>query len=161
MHEQVCLATANTLMISVSRKRNIIDSLAIAAISGYQRHLSPRKGFACAHRVLHGGDSCSQYVKGAIAQNGLIAAIALSKQRFAQCKIANEMLQAKRFNSRRRNCRKCCSRLDFCDVPLEVFDCCGDLGELGDCLPDVGDCGHLDCSPDCGSCEVGSCDCSW
>ncbi len=39
----------------------IIDSLAIAAITGYQRYLSPYKGFRCAHRVLHQGESCSQY----------------------------------------------------------------------------------------------------
>ncbi|WP_242032792.1 membrane protein insertion efficiency factor YidD [Oscillatoria sp. FACHB-1406] len=41
------------------RRRNAIDSLAIAAIGVYQRHLSPRKGFACAYRVLHNRDSCS------------------------------------------------------------------------------------------------------
>lgn len=37
--------------------------IAIACIGGYQRYLSPHKGFVCAHRRLHGGDSCSQYVK--------------------------------------------------------------------------------------------------
>ena len=30
-----------------------VDRLALAAMTAYQRHLSPRKGFCCAHRVQH------------------------------------------------------------------------------------------------------------
>jgi putative component of membrane protein insertase Oxa1/YidC/SpoIIIJ protein YidD len=131
-------------MISASRKRNIIDSLAIAAISGYQQHLSPRKGFACAHRILYGGESCSQYVKRAIAREGLIEALRLSQQRFAQCKAAHEI----RARSRHRDRQHGCSPVDCCNVPVEALDCCGDWDNLGDC-------GNLDCSPDCGSCSFG------
>ena len=45
--------------------------LAIAAISGYQRFVSPYKGYRCAHRLHHGGESCSQYVKRELQQQGL------------------------------------------------------------------------------------------
>ena len=62
-------------------------------ISGYQKYLSPLKGFSCAHRVWHRGESCSQYTKRTIADRGLIAAIPLVRARFGECKIANERLK--------------------------------------------------------------------
>jgi putative component of membrane protein insertase Oxa1/YidC/SpoIIIJ protein YidD len=34
---------------------------ALAAIRGYQRFLSPLKGFSCALRVFTGDESCSAY----------------------------------------------------------------------------------------------------
>jgi putative component of membrane protein insertase Oxa1/YidC/SpoIIIJ protein YidD len=68
--------------------------MAIASISGYQRYLSPHKGFKCAHRVLYGGKSCSEYVKQVIAQEGLVSAISASRHRFAACHTANHILQA-------------------------------------------------------------------
>ncbi|PSB57257.1 membrane protein insertion efficiency factor YidD [Chamaesiphon polymorphus] len=74
----------------------IVDSLAIAAIAGYQRYLSPYKGFRCAHRVLHRGESCSQYVKRMVREEGLGIALAKSRVRFAECKEANRILQARR-----------------------------------------------------------------
>lgn len=67
--------------------------LAIRAIAGYQQHLSPLKGFSCAHRLLHGGVSCSQYTKQIIAQEGLAAALHKSRQRFQECKQANQILR--------------------------------------------------------------------
>ncbi|GCL38531.1 hypothetical protein H6F47_13070 [Sphaerospermopsis sp. FACHB-1094] len=32
-------------------------NISVSAISGYQKYLSPHKGFACAHRVLYGVDT--------------------------------------------------------------------------------------------------------
>jgi putative component of membrane protein insertase Oxa1/YidC/SpoIIIJ protein YidD len=93
--------------ISISPRRNqtiailkpgIIDSLAIAAISGYQRYLSPHKGFRCAHRVLHQGESCSQYVKRKVQEDGFVAALRSSRRRFAECKEANLVIQERRRN---------------------------------------------------------------
>jgi putative component of membrane protein insertase Oxa1/YidC/SpoIIIJ protein YidD len=70
-----------------------VRQLAIRAIAGYQKHLSPLKGFSCAHRLLHGGVSCSQYTKQVIAQEGLAAALHKSRQRFQECKQANQILR--------------------------------------------------------------------
>ena len=38
---------------------NLARDLLLAAIHGYKRHVSPRKGFACAYRVHLGACSCS------------------------------------------------------------------------------------------------------
>jgi putative component of membrane protein insertase Oxa1/YidC/SpoIIIJ protein YidD len=77
-------------------KPGIIDSLAISAITGYQRYLSPHKGFRCAHRVLHQGESCSQYVKRAVREEGLVTALRCSRVRFAECHEANRVIRERR-----------------------------------------------------------------
>ncbi|MEI6329555.1 MAG: membrane protein insertion efficiency factor YidD [Pseudanabaena sp. ELA645] len=70
--------------------------LAVTAISGYQKFISPHKGFSCAHRVLYGCESCSQYFKQVIAEEGIITAIAKSRERFQGCREANEILKKRR-----------------------------------------------------------------
>ena len=70
--------------------------LAILSIEAYQRRLSPRKGFRCAHRVLHGGDSCSQHIKRAIADLGLKKGLAAARIRFAACREASRTLRTSR-----------------------------------------------------------------
>lgn len=65
-------------------------------IAVYQKQISPHKGFSCAHRVLQGGESCSQYIKQAILTHGLADALPLIRQRFQDCKVANQTLLASR-----------------------------------------------------------------
>jgi putative component of membrane protein insertase Oxa1/YidC/SpoIIIJ protein YidD len=65
-----------------------LRSIAIFLISGYQRYLSPRKGYSCAHRVAHGGDSCSEYVKNALTDKSLFETTFLARQRFKECNVA-------------------------------------------------------------------------
>jgi putative component of membrane protein insertase Oxa1/YidC/SpoIIIJ protein YidD len=81
-------------------KANILNmatnNLAIAAIAGYQRFVSPYKGFSCAHRVLHGSESCSQYFKRVIAEDGISVAIGNAKVRFQECRDANQILKIHR-----------------------------------------------------------------
>ena len=68
--------------------------IAIDAIATYQTDLSPRKGFACAHRMLHGGESCSKYIKSLLGEEGLMSAVQLSRQRFKACATASHSLKA-------------------------------------------------------------------
>ena len=149
-----------------------IRQVAVAAIGGYQRYLPPHKRFACAHRVLHCGESCSQYVKRAIAQQGLSDALPLARQRFQACHAANLSLKAARASSsagnaeekrrRRQNDWYCGCEDVTCD-PLPYGDCRGNRRD--DCTPDCdfgdncdfGCCDVGDYSPDidCGSCDCG------
>jgi len=76
--------------------------LAITAISGYQRFISPHKGFSCAHRVLYGCESCSQYFKRVIAEDGITTAIANARGRFQECREANEILKTRRSRCRQK-----------------------------------------------------------
>ncbi|ABD55891.1 membrane protein insertion efficiency factor YidD [Jannaschia sp. CCS1] len=72
----------------------MVSKLALGAIWGYQRYVSPHKGFRCAHSVLHGGTGCSGYAKHAIRDHGLWGAIPAIRQRFRDCRSASETLRA-------------------------------------------------------------------
>lgn len=115
------------------------SQVAISAITGYQKYISPRKGFSCAHRVLYGGDSCSQHVKKLIAEHGLIAAVPLTRQRFKNCRSANLILRSETEEERRRRQNQSCSCNPSCD-PTEACN---------ECTPDC------DFTPDCDGCDCG------
>jgi putative component of membrane protein insertase Oxa1/YidC/SpoIIIJ protein YidD len=71
----------------------MVSKLALGAIWGYQRYVSPRKGFRCAHSVLHGGTGCSGFAKYAIRDHGFWGAVPHIRQRFRDCKSASETLR--------------------------------------------------------------------
>ena len=104
---------------------NIINGatrgLAVTAISGYQKFISPHKGFSCAHRVLYGCESCSQYFKQVIAEEGILTAIANAKGRFQECREANEILKKGREKSKARR-QYYASRLPNSIVAIESGD---------------------------------------
>lgn len=80
----------------------MVSQIALGAIWGYQRWISPRKGWRCAHSVLHGGTGCSGHAKFAIRDRGLWGAIPLIRQRLRDCKAASATLRA--------NCAVCNER---------------------------------------------------
>jgi putative component of membrane protein insertase Oxa1/YidC/SpoIIIJ protein YidD len=83
-------------MLTLTSLDPLTRQTAVMLITGYQRYLSPHKGFSCAHRIWHQGESCSQYVKRVVAEQGLGAAIPLVRQRFRDCRAANDLLHAHR-----------------------------------------------------------------
>lgn len=105
------------------------------AITLYQRHVSPHKGFSCPNRVLHGGPSCSGYVKGSILDSGVRAALPDIRARFDRCREARISLQASHVyeahassegSTRRRWRRRIGRPLDACDCAdcgCEILDC--------------------------------------
>lgn len=152
-------------------------AIAAALITGYQRWISPHKGFACAHRVLHRGASCSQYAKQMVMQHGLIAAIPHVRSRFQDCRVAHQILLEQRAlralqaeSDPEKSGRKAdpANPNNACtDNACAVLDGAGNCGDVADCSTDCllfepGDwgCGSLDCSSlDCGSLDCGSLDC--
>lgn len=62
--------------------------LALVSIDGYRRHLSPLKGFRCAHAALFGGASCSQAVRDIIEREGVLGGRALAAARLRRCRSA-------------------------------------------------------------------------
>ena len=134
-----------------------IRQTGIFLIRCYQKYLSPHKGFSCAHRVLYQEESCSQYVKRMLSEQDLRVAIALSRQRFMDCKTAKIILRSETTDQKRRRERG--SNGWSCDCFPRIS--CSPESYLGDCAPDCSlDC-FPDCTPDCGdfSPDCGSCDC--
>ena len=101
----------------------MLDRLALVAIGGYQRHLSPRKGYACAWRIAHGGSGCSGFAKQAIRDHGLFAALPIIRRRLSACRdAAKELREGPGTDQKRkekwydRACHGCdCSG---CDLPM-------------------------------------------
>ncbi|WP_354356088.1 membrane protein insertion efficiency factor YidD [Variovorax boronicumulans] len=72
---------------------------ALAAIDGYQRFISPYKGFSCAHRVLTGEASCSQFAKRVISRLGVWAGALVIMRRFGTCATSARILADSRFHA--------------------------------------------------------------
>lgn len=64
------------------------------AIVAYQDRLSPRKGWRCAHAVLHGGAGCSGAVRDVLARRGLVRGALPTALRFLACYQAAHLLPA-------------------------------------------------------------------
>ncbi|MGM0577941.1 MAG: membrane protein insertion efficiency factor YidD [Myxococcota bacterium] len=72
------------------------QSLTLLTIDGYQRWISPHKGYQCAHAQVHGGLSCSGYGEKAIRDEGLLQGVILLNRRFDACHEAAAELRASR-----------------------------------------------------------------
>ncbi|WP_193198127.1 membrane protein insertion efficiency factor YidD [Nostoc sp. MG11] len=70
----------------------LAKTMAINSIATYQKYISPVKGFSCPHRLLHGGDSCSNYVKRMLSEQKLHDAVQSSIQRFQDCAASSKTL---------------------------------------------------------------------
>ncbi len=60
----------------------LAKTMAINSIIAYKNYISPHKGFSCPHRILHGGDYCSDYVKKMLNNQSLTEALKSLIQRF-------------------------------------------------------------------------------
>jgi uncharacterized protein len=119
---------------------------ASAAIEGYQRYISPYKGFRCAYRAKTGRASCSEYARRLVNKLGVSAlAIGLPKQ-FARCRLAFATLSAyplsNQYIDQHKRKRSDSCDCNPCDLPLnlgrDAAHCDGSIGIDG--LP-------CDCSP--------------
>ncbi len=112
--------------------KHLPANLALSAIRLYQRHVSPRKGYACAYRLLHGGSGCSGVGYRLIRRYGLWSGYALLRRRFERCRAAREQLNGRVGGlayAQRGDC-----------------DCAPDCAP--DCLPDIGDLNGKHCVHD-------------
>lgn len=117
----------------------MLAGAALAAIAGYQRWISPRKGYACAYRIAHGGTGCSGYAKQAIRDRGLIRALPQVRARFRACHAAAMTLREKDTKKDHRHNRW----YHWCDIT----SCCDPgfcrIGGSASKTPD-----GCDCTPD-------------
>ena len=125
---------------------SLARSLLLAAIHGYRRHLSPRKGFACAYRVHEGCASCSALGLRAISRYGAWRGLGVLRLRLEQCRLVAE-------EQRPRRRMPALAQAGFidCAVPcdascVDVSACSGDACALGDAceLAACFDCGGVD-----------------
>lgn len=127
-----------------------MQALALSAIAGYQRYLSPHKGFCCAYREWTGGRSCSVLGQRAIRRFGVIKGIAVLRSRFGRCGVASNRLQDFRVARQLQRGIVDCGGCDVgpCDTPsceLPDLHCPRGAQQLStccDCGSGSGDCGN-------------------
>ena len=113
--------------------------LLMAAIRGYKRRVSPRKGFSCAYRVHLGACSCSTLGLRAISRYGAWRGLGVLRLRLRQCHLVAEECRA-----RPALVRPAQGGFVDCDVPCDGS--CGDMGAM-DSACEVANCVGCD---DCG-----------
>ena len=72
----------------------ISDKTALTLISGYQRHLSPIKGFKCAAGQVYGNTTCSAAIKAIVQHHGLVAGFPAIQQQLKNCHTAAQHIKA-------------------------------------------------------------------
>jgi putative component of membrane protein insertase Oxa1/YidC/SpoIIIJ protein YidD len=93
-------------------------TLALAAIRGYQRFLSPYKGFGCAYRCHTGCASCSALGFRAIRRYGVWCGVGVLRRRFERCALAH-----RRYSGLARSRLKQAGHCDLsCDLPCDGPD---------------------------------------
>ncbi len=95
--------------------------LAVKSIQYYQTYISPRKGYACAYRVLYNDLSCSAFRRNEIEHHGVFKGIRNTLDRLKACKTASSKIREKRNtlkgkvgSSVKENTNEC-NNLDTCD----------------------------------------------
>ena len=96
MHEAGIQRAGFGILPSFAGTPTLPTRFAVAAIRGYQRWISPYKGFPCAHRVLHRGPSCSQFALDVIQARGVLPALPAIREQFRQCRAAAIVLRQQR-----------------------------------------------------------------
>ncbi|HEX7686494.1 MAG TPA: membrane protein insertion efficiency factor YidD [Burkholderiaceae bacterium] len=125
-------------------------ALLLAAIRAYKRHVSPRKGFACAYRVHTGRASCSTLGYRAVARHGVFRGLGILDARLAQCRLKHERYGPK--PAPRSAPRLPPSQAGFVDG--DCGGCDGDYCNGGDLVEDVAGCLLPDdCCDDCEPCD--------
>ena len=123
-----------------------LASVAALLIRLYQKYISPRKGFRCAHRVLHGGPSCSEFARLYVQQHSVWAMFPALRARFRECRMAKETLAADGVVGT-QNTKKDPTPL-WCDL-------CGGVADAGTCCGT----GTADAASGCDAGPVNACEC--
>lgn len=61
------------------------SDVVLGAIRGYQRVLSPKKGWNCAYGVATGAGTCSSVIADAVSERGVVGAVGPAARQFAAC----------------------------------------------------------------------------
>lgn len=132
-------------MSAVSGWDRLMRLACLGAIRGYQRFVSPYKGFGCAYREHTGRASCSALGYRAVRRHGVRVGLALARRRMHLCGVVHRRRQEPGGALHRATQRGLCDL--GCDAPCD----------LGCDLPSGGTrwCRWLD--PSC-CCDAGSCD---
>ena len=112
------------------------SNLIATVIGGYQRFISPYKGFCCAYRARsRKRDSCSQFAKRVAVRRGVLALPGLLRERFKRCAAAAKVLDYRRVEpeERRRRSKDNINSWGDCAGDACAHGACDAIGEAACC----------------------------
>ncbi len=131
---RICaVATPSTRTAIVARMK----SIALLAIRGYQRFISPYKGFRCAYGLHTGRCTCSGLGYRAIRRYGVVDGLSVLRERLTRCGQVHRMhLPTPHALSKQAGvCDVGCIDIGGCDAPTGTSMCnacsCCDCGSFG------------------------------
>ena len=128
----------------------MLSKLSVFLIHFYQQHISPYKGYCCAYRAHTGEDSCSQFAKVTIEENGLFSSFPLINEQFKRCSLAAEKIKEKRKKEKKHDSTSECLADTGCECGSNIIPrACSKKKSSGD------SCGN---SCDSNACGADSCD---
>lgn len=71
---------------------NQLNQLSYQLVRGYQRFISPYKGFSCPSGILHGDTTCSAAVRDIVRDQGLVAGLPAIRSQLQRCQQASHTL---------------------------------------------------------------------
>ncbi len=77
----------------------MLNKIAILGINGYQKYVSPYKGYKCAYSYYTKECSCSEYAKKNIMTYGIMKSIPLINLRLKECRVVYLENKEKKKNS--------------------------------------------------------------
>ena len=74
----------------------IVDKATEHLILLYQKYISPRKGYCCAHNALHNNGSCSSWALNVVRSHGALSMFSQISTRFSECNEAHKEIKSKK-----------------------------------------------------------------
>ena len=116
----------------------------LAAIRGYQRYISPHKGFCCAYRKHTGRASCSALGYRVVQRYGILSGLVLIRRRMFLCGVAHH---------RYSQLAPMYAQGGFCDFSCDVPCDAGCIPSDGCHFPSTETLSSYVSCCDCGSCD--------
>ena len=113
----------------------LLAHAAVILIRGYQRWISPLKGYCCAHNVLHRRGTCSHFGLSAISKSGLVRGLGDLRIRLSDCRdAARHLHMAAQEEADENGETKKSNRPGWCETlpaGCEMPSCGGGAGKTG------------------------------
>ena len=106
----------------------LLTPAALGLIRWYQRAVSPRKGFRCAHGRYFGGPSCSGVIARIVAERGVLGGWPEVRAQFAACRVAATLLAEQKPERQKEGCDCNCPDPDCAEVGCCLSELACDLG---------------------------------
>jgi putative component of membrane protein insertase Oxa1/YidC/SpoIIIJ protein YidD len=100
---------------------SIIDRAAENSILWYKNSISARKGYSCAHNVLHKNGSCSSWALNVIRTEGTVIMLSKLWSRFKACNEASKEISSKEKEEEGSNGEACYNTGETACCCLSLF----------------------------------------